>query len=136
MSRSAFAARFTALVGESAMHYVTRRACSLRSRCSESRTPESLSWRAGSATGRRLHSTRRSSGLSAARQAPLDGGQSRECVVLKSRQSSGACEVSSELTVVPIGHVSSPLRHREHAPKQGNEGSPHAWLVLDARVQA
>jgi tRNA-Thr(GGU) m(6)t(6)A37 methyltransferase TsaA len=41
----------------------------------------------------------------------------------------------SEITVAPIGHVSSALQHREHAPKQGNEGSPDAWLVLDARVR-
>lgn len=33
-----------------------------------------------------------------------------------------------ELT--PIGHVRSPLVDREKAPKQGNEGSPEAWLVF------
>lgn len=31
----------------------------------------------------------------------------------------------------PIGHVRSSLTHREHAPKQGNEGAPDAWLIFD-----
>ena len=30
-----------------------------------------------------------------------------------------------------VGHVSSPLRDRADAPKQGNEGAPAAWLVFD-----
>ena len=34
----------------------------------------------------------------------------------------------------PIGHVESPLTEREAAPKQGDEGSPDAWLVLDEPV--
>jgi tRNA-Thr(GGU) m(6)t(6)A37 methyltransferase TsaA len=34
----------------------------------------------------------------------------------------------------PIGRVSSPLERPDEAPKQGDEGSPEAWLVLDARV--
>ena len=36
--------------------------------------------------------------------------------------------------VKPIGHVQSELDDRDHAPKQGNEGAPDAWLVLDADV--
>jgi tRNA-Thr(GGU) m(6)t(6)A37 methyltransferase TsaA len=32
----------------------------------------------------------------------------------------------------PIGHVSSSLVDRDHAPKQGDEGAPDAWLVLDS----
>ena len=31
----------------------------------------------------------------------------------------------------PIGHVSSSLVDREHAPKQGFEGAPAAWLVIE-----
>ena len=31
----------------------------------------------------------------------------------------------------PIGWVESPLRDPEAAPKQGNEGSPEAWLLFD-----
>ena len=31
----------------------------------------------------------------------------------------------------PIGRVESPLRLREEAPKQGDEGAPEAWLVFD-----
>jgi tRNA-Thr(GGU) m(6)t(6)A37 methyltransferase TsaA len=33
-------------------------------------------------------------------------------------------------SITPIGHVRSPLTRREHAPKQGNEGAPEAWLVF------
>jgi len=35
----------------------------------------------------------------------------------------------------PIGHVSSPLVDREHAPKQGFEGSPEAWLIFEPAFQ-
>jgi tRNA-Thr(GGU) m(6)t(6)A37 methyltransferase TsaA len=31
-------------------------------------------------------------------------------------------------TLHPIGHVRSPLTDRAHAPKQGSEGAPEAWL--------
>ena len=34
----------------------------------------------------------------------------------------------------PIGRVESPLVDREAAPKQGDEGSPDAWLVFDDTV--
>jgi tRNA-Thr(GGU) m(6)t(6)A37 methyltransferase TsaA len=34
-------------------------------------------------------------------------------------------------TLHPIGHVSSPLTDRADAPKQGNEGAPDAWVVLE-----
>jgi len=33
----------------------------------------------------------------------------------------------------PIGWVESPLVDRSRAPRQGNEGSPEAWLVFDGR---
>ena len=33
-------------------------------------------------------------------------------------------------TLKPIGYVRSPLVDREHAPKQGFEGAPEAWLVF------
>jgi tRNA-Thr(GGU) m(6)t(6)A37 methyltransferase TsaA len=36
----------------------------------------------------------------------------------------------------PIGHVESPLTEPADAPKQGGEGAPEAWLVLDPRVLA
>lgn len=38
-------------------------------------------------------------------------------------------------TLKPIGHVSSPLVDREHAPKQGYEGAPEAWLVFKPEFQ-
>ncbi|QJY48570.1 tRNA (N6-threonylcarbamoyladenosine(37)-N6)-methyltransferase TrmO [Pseudonocardia broussonetiae] len=34
----------------------------------------------------------------------------------------------------PIGRVESPLSDRASAPKQGHEGSPDAWIVLDDDV--
>lgn len=36
----------------------------------------------------------------------------------------------------PIGRVESPLVDRDHAPKQGAEGSPEAWLVFGESVRA
>ena len=39
-----------------------------------------------------------------------------------------------DLTLVPIGRVESPLTDPSEAPKQGFEGGPEAWLVLEARV--
>jgi tRNA-Thr(GGU) m(6)t(6)A37 methyltransferase TsaA len=36
--------------------------------------------------------------------------------------------------VFPIGKVESPLVDRMTAPKQGDEGSPEAWLVFEERV--
>lgn len=38
--------------------------------------------------------------------------------------------------VRPIGHVESPLVSRSAAPKQGDEGSPRAWLIVDGRFSA
>ena len=34
------------------------------------------------------------------------------------------------MELTPIGHVESPLVDRDAAPKQGDEGSPEAWLVF------
>jgi tRNA-Thr(GGU) m(6)t(6)A37 methyltransferase TsaA len=36
--------------------------------------------------------------------------------------------------VVAIGHVESPLTDPESAPKQGDEGSPDAWLVFETLI--
>jgi tRNA-Thr(GGU) m(6)t(6)A37 methyltransferase TsaA len=36
--------------------------------------------------------------------------------------------------VLPIGKVESPLVDRAAAPKQGDEGSPEAWLVFGPHV--
>jgi tRNA-Thr(GGU) m(6)t(6)A37 methyltransferase TsaA len=35
----------------------------------------------------------------------------------------------------PIGRVESPLTDPAQAPKQGDEGAPDAWLVLDPRYE-
>jgi tRNA-Thr(GGU) m(6)t(6)A37 methyltransferase TsaA len=39
-----------------------------------------------------------------------------------------------EYTLVPIGHVRSPLVSRAHAPKQGDEGAPDATLLFRPEV--
>jgi tRNA-Thr(GGU) m(6)t(6)A37 methyltransferase TsaA len=38
------------------------------------------------------------------------------------------------MELVAIGAVESPLKERASAPKQGDEGAPEAWLVLDPGV--
>jgi tRNA-Thr(GGU) m(6)t(6)A37 methyltransferase TsaA len=38
------------------------------------------------------------------------------------------------IELIPIGVVSSPLTDRVAAPKQGDEGSPEAWLLFEDRV--
>jgi tRNA-Thr(GGU) m(6)t(6)A37 methyltransferase TsaA len=38
------------------------------------------------------------------------------------------------MELVAIGTVDSPLKDRASAPKQGDEGAPEAWLVLDPGV--
>ena len=40
------------------------------------------------------------------------------------------------MSLVPIGVVSSPLTDPAAAPKQGSEGAPDAWLVLEPGVAA
>ncbi|GAA4856421.1 tRNA (N6-threonylcarbamoyladenosine(37)-N6)-methyltransferase TrmO [Pseudonocardia benzenivorans] len=37
--------------------------------------------------------------------------------------------------LVAVGHVSSPLTDTDAAPKQGDEGGPQAWVVLDDRYR-
>jgi tRNA-Thr(GGU) m(6)t(6)A37 methyltransferase TsaA len=43
--------------------------------------------------------------------------------------------MSERYELEPIGWVESPLVNRATAPRQGNEGSPDAWLVFDARFR-
>ena len=45
-----------------------------------------------------------------------------------------ATEATGAYAIRPIGRVESPLADREHAPKQGFEGAPDAWLVFDPGV--
>jgi tRNA-Thr(GGU) m(6)t(6)A37 methyltransferase TsaA len=37
-------------------------------------------------------------------------------------------------TFDPIGYIHSPLTNREHAPMQGYEGAPDAWIEIEASV--
>ena len=41
--------------------------------------------------------------------------------------------VNREFTLNPIGHVESSLVDPARAPKQGDEGAPDAWLILDVQ---
>lgn len=45
-------------------------------------------------------------------------------------------DAEQPLVLRPVGWVESPLRDREQAPKQGDEGAPEAWIVFDASVAA
>lgn len=36
-----------------------------------------------------------------------------------------------DYTLTPLGFLQSPLKKREEAPNQGNEGAPDAWLEID-----
>jgi tRNA-Thr(GGU) m(6)t(6)A37 methyltransferase TsaA len=40
----------------------------------------------------------------------------------------------ADLSLIPIGRVESSLTDAAEAPKQGFEGAPDAWLVLEPRV--
>ena len=35
------------------------------------------------------------------------------------------------MDLVSIGTIHSPLKHRDDAPKQGDEGAPEAWLEIE-----
>jgi tRNA-Thr(GGU) m(6)t(6)A37 methyltransferase TsaA len=43
---------------------------------------------------------------------------------------------SAGYLVEPVGYVQSPLKDREQAPLQGDEGAPEAWLVFEPHLQA
>lgn len=49
---------------------------------------------------------------------------------------SAANEVTSAIRLHPIGWVRSPLVDPTTAPKQGDEGSPDAWIDFDPAVRA
>jgi tRNA-Thr(GGU) m(6)t(6)A37 methyltransferase TsaA len=40
-----------------------------------------------------------------------------------------------DMTLTPIGRVESTLTDPADAPRQGSEGAPDAWLVLEPRVR-
>jgi tRNA-Thr(GGU) m(6)t(6)A37 methyltransferase TsaA len=43
---------------------------------------------------------------------------------------------ASTFAIRPIGHVESPLTSTADAPRQGDEGAPPAYLILDSEVHA
>jgi len=42
----------------------------------------------------------------------------------------------STFAIRPIGHVESPLTSTADAPRQGDEGAPPAYLILDSELHA
>lgn len=42
--------------------------------------------------------------------------------------------LDERIELEPIGRVQSPLNDPATAPKQGDEGAPDAWIVLEARL--
>lgn len=44
--------------------------------------------------------------------------------------------LETDYTLAPIGFLHSPLKQRAHAPMQGSEGAPDAWLDVNATVAA
>jgi tRNA-Thr(GGU) m(6)t(6)A37 methyltransferase TsaA len=42
----------------------------------------------------------------------------------------------STFAIRPIGYVQSPLTSTADAPRQGDEGAPHAYLILDSELHA
>src|SRR5689334_1891888 len=46
----------------------------------------------------------------------------------------GSIMLETDYTLAPIGFLHSPLKDREHAPMQGSEGAPDAWLEVNAAV--
>jgi tRNA-Thr(GGU) m(6)t(6)A37 methyltransferase TsaA len=53
-------------------------------------------------------------------------------------QTSMENEVKKEnaYTIKPVGFVASSIVNREDAPRQGNEGAPDAWIVINTNVAA
>ena len=47
-----------------------------------------------------------------------------------------AAPAGINFTVRPIGRVESPLASTAEAPRQGDEGAPDAYVILDSDVQA
>lgn len=47
----------------------------------------------------------------------------------------GTFMTTTRYELQPIGWVQSPLVDLAHAPRQGDEGAPDAWLVLDPAVR-
>jgi len=46
----------------------------------------------------------------------------------------GTVQEPPAFELTPVGYVRSSLAKREQAPKQGNEGAPHAWIDLQSTV--
>jgi tRNA-Thr(GGU) m(6)t(6)A37 methyltransferase TsaA len=43
---------------------------------------------------------------------------------------------ANDLTIRPIGRVESPLASTADAPRQGDEGAPEAYLIMESDVRA
>ena len=72
----------------------------------------------------------------AAEQAAIDAGQiSAGCLRYAGRARPAAPgRAATRYEAAPIGRVSSPLTDRAQAPRQGDEGAPPAWLVIEPHL--
>jgi len=72
----------------------------------------------------------------AAEQAAIDAGQiSAGCLRYAGRVRPAAPgRAATRYEAAPIGRVSSPLTDRAQAPRQGDEGAPPAWLVIEPHL--
>ena len=72
----------------------------------------------------------------AAEQAAIDAGQIRAgCLRYAGRVRPAAPGgPAPRYEAAPIGRVSSPLTDRVQAPRQGDEGAPPAWLVIEPHL--
>jgi tRNA-Thr(GGU) m(6)t(6)A37 methyltransferase TsaA len=73
-----------------------------------------------------------------AEQAAIDAGQIRAgCLRYAGRvrpTAPDAARSAPRYEAVPIGRVSSTLTNRAQAPRQGDEGAPPAWLVIEPHL--
>jgi tRNA-Thr(GGU) m(6)t(6)A37 methyltransferase TsaA len=67
----------------------------------------------------------------AAEQAAIDAGQIRAGCL---RYAGRVRRAASRYEAAPIGRVSSPLTDRTQAPRQGDEGAPPAWLLIEPQL--
>src|SRR5262249_19284756 len=74
-------------------------------------------------------------GLPPARRAEHGHTASRSDAGRLTREKGGGMS-EMQYTLQPIGWVESPLVDRDSAPRQGDEGAPDAWLVVDPAMRA
>jgi tRNA-Thr(GGU) m(6)t(6)A37 methyltransferase TsaA len=70
----------------------------------------------------------------AAEQAAIDAGRIRAGCLRYAGRVRPRAPGEERYEATPIGRVSSPLTDRAQAPRQGDEGAPPAWLVVEPHL--